>query len=511
MKNLSLFVFCLISTWAMAQEKSTMNYTIDATQNLDTFTVSLTLSAPLSKETKIYQFAATAPGTYQTMNIGRYVSDFKAFDKKGKEISVSKLSVNQFSIAKPEKVTKIAYKIAETFDTKVKEFPVYLMCGSSIEADHVLINAHTLFGYFEGYQKNPLTINVIANPAWTVGTALKQQNKSFVADNFDHAVDSPILMGNLSFADTTIAKTKVSIYTYSKSGKIGSNELLNGMSDMLSATLKFLVDLPVEEYTFLYFFEPSPPGITGAWEHSFSSEYVITEGEPTAEYMEKVTDIASHEFFHIVTPLNIHSEIIESFNFVSPTPSVHLWMYEGVTEWASNILMYRGGVIDEETFFKGSITTKIYIAEHYFDTSWSLKKLSEESFNGGEGAKQYGNIYSKGALVAGLLDIKLLELSDGKYGLRELILELIKKYGKGKPVSEATFFQDIAAMTYPEINDFFTKYVLGNNPLPYEPYFEKIGLKLERPESGLPILTRVKEMTPQQKKLYEAWSKNLPR
>ena len=39
-----------------------------------------------------------------------------------------------------------------------------------------------------------------------------------------------------------------------------------------------------------------------------------------------VTDMAAHEFFHIVTPLNIHSEIIEHFNFATPTPSQHLWL-----------------------------------------------------------------------------------------------------------------------------------------------------------------------------------------
>jgi len=511
MKILSV-LFALFGAFvAISQDMPVMDYTLDVTQNTDTFYVELQIPEKLDKDANIYQFAATAPGTYQTMNIGRFVSDFKAFDKKGRLLDVTRKSVNQFEISKPKKVRKITYSVAETFDTRVAEFPVYLMCGSSIEEDHTLINAHTVIGYFEGYQKSPLQIKVVGADGWTTGTALKAQDGGYYAENFDKAVDSPILSGKLTYADTMIADTKVEIFTYSEHGKISSEGLLKGMSDMLDATNKFLVKLPVDRYTFLYFFEAKPTGVTGAWEHSYSSEYVINESDPTPEYMEKVTDIASHEFFHVVTPLNIHSEIVEYFNFVTPTPSVHLWMYEGVTEWASNILLFRGGVVDEESFFKNSIAQKILVNEHYFDSSWSLKKLSDESFKGGEGARQYGNIYYKGALTALLLDIRLLELSDGKYGLRELVLDLVDKYGKGNPVSEETFFDDLAEMTYPEIHMFFDDYILDAKPLPFEEYFAKIGLEMKRDEKGGVTITKKEDMTAQQSKLYEAWSKNMPR
>lgn len=497
-----------VSTLAMAQDLPEMSYEIDITQNLDTFFVTLSPATTLDKSARIYQFAATAPGTYQTMNLGRFVSSFRAFDKKGRELLVTRKSVNQFEISKPHKVAKITYQIAETFDTPVEDFPVYLMCGSSIEEDHALINAHTIMGYFEGYQKRPLSISVTGKDDWKIGTALPMEDNRFLASSFDHAVDSPILMGELSFADTTIADTQVEIYTYSQQGKFDSKSLLTGMSDMLDATLQFLVKLPVDRYTFLYFFEPGLTGATGAWEHSYSSEYVLEEKDPTPEYMQSVTDIASHEFFHIVTPLNIHSEIVESFNFVSPTPSVHLWMYEGVTEWASNMLLYRGGVVEEEDYLQNAIATKILVDEKYFDPTWSLKKLSDESFNGGAASKEYANIYFRGSLVAGLLDIRLLELSGGQAGLRELMLNLIDQYGKGKPVSEKTFFDDLTAMTYPEIRDFFDQYILAANPLPHEEYLAKIGLELTRGDAGISV-TKMKEMSEDQRKLFEAWSKNL--
>lgn len=508
MNKLILGVSLLLIWSACSSQKLQMNYQVDVVQNTDTFYVALQPKGKLTSSNAVFQFAATAPGTYQTMNIGRFVSDFEVFDKKGKSIETTRLSENQYQISAPEKVHRITYKVAETFDTQVNEYPVYLMCGTSIEQDHVLFNAHDVLGYFTGYQDSPISIQFTRNPSWMVGTALAEEDGQFVAEDFDRAVDSPILMGTLTKADTTIANTPISIYTYSQNGVYSSQMLLLNMADMLDAARQFLVTLPVDRYTFLYHFEKDIKGQTGAWEHSYSSEYVMGEKEPTPNYMASITDIASHEFFHIVTPLNIHSEVIESFNFVSPTPSLHLWLYEGVTEWASNMLLYRGGVISLEDYLVTGITQKLYIADKYYDASWSLKRLADESFTT-VGAKQYGNIYMKGSLVAGLLDIRLLELSGGKYGLRELMLDLVKKYGKGKPISEASFFDEIVALTYPEIRPLLEEFILGTSPLPYEEYLQKLGLKLEKSEKGLDKITRIENPTETQTQLFGAWSRNL--
>ena len=92
----------MLCAFLSAQNLPVMNYTINVSQNTDTFMVVLELDKKLDKSATIFQFASTAPGTYQTMNIGRLVSDFKAFDKRGKELSVTKKSVNQYEIEAPQ-------------------------------------------------------------------------------------------------------------------------------------------------------------------------------------------------------------------------------------------------------------------------------------------------------------------------------------------------------------------------------------------------------------------------
>ena len=48
-----------------------------------------------------------------------------------------------------------------------------------------------------------------------------------------------------------------------------------------------------------------------------------------------------------------------------------------------------------------------------FDSTYSLRELALTSYSD-SGQAQYGNIYMRGALTAGLLDIRLLELSHGR-------------------------------------------------------------------------------------------------
>jgi predicted metalloprotease with PDZ domain len=87
------------------------------------------------------------------------------------------------------------------------------------------------------------------------------------------------------------------------------------------------------------------------------------------------------------------------------------------------------------------------------------------------------------------LDIKLRSLSKGERGLRDLMLDLSEKYGKEKAFKDDQLFAEITAMTYPEIGEFFDRYVKGTGPLsadtavtgsieplPFEEVFEEIGI-----------------------------------
>src|SRR6476646_3070316 len=94
----ALLAFALIWSSAPAalaatgRPAPTLAYSIDLNRRADDlFHVTLTVSG-LGPANAIYQFAATAPGTYQVMNIRRYVKAFQAFDANGRSVAVQQVS-----------------------------------------------------------------------------------------------------------------------------------------------------------------------------------------------------------------------------------------------------------------------------------------------------------------------------------------------------------------------------------------------------------------------------------
>ena len=423
----------------------------------------------LSAENNIFQFAAIAPGTYEIMDIGRFVSDFKVYDLNGNEIPTEHSSTNQWTISDPESVNKITYKAADIWDTPVTEHQIYQMCSSTISDDFVMINGQAVFGYLSGMQSTPIEIKIDYPSNWMIGTSLsKDPNGYYLAGNYDKVVDSPFYLGNLTEASLEVGGADVKVYTYSKTGLITSDDVLDIVNDLLKAESDFTDGLPVDHYTFLFHFGEIN---AGAWEHSYSSEYVLPEEKLTGQSAASLRSFVAHEFFHVNIPLNIHSELVEKFNFAHPVLSQHLWLYEGVTEWAAYILLLRYSLMTLNDYLT-SLSGRLRMNDD-FDQNISLTDLGVHA---AEMPDQYINIYMKGAVIAGLLDLRLLKLSGGKKGLRELIIELSQKYGPGRAFSENNFFNELVSMTYPEISDFIERYIKGTDKLPLEEYYQYIGI-----------------------------------
>ena len=229
--------------------------------------------------------------------------------------------------------------------------------------------------------------------------------------------------------------------------------------------------LPVEKYAFLFYFTDQPVMSYGALEHSYSSFYYMPE-MGIDDMKQQLRDFAAHEFFHIVTPLSIHSDEIGHFDFNNPKMSRHLWLYEGMTEYFAGNCQVKAGLITPEEYL-GMLQEKLQIASHFKDTL-AFTDLSLGALD--TYADQYYNVYQKGALIGMCLDITLRELSDGTYGVQNMMEDLSKKYGKDKSFDDASLFDVITDMTYPEVGDFLKTYVGGNKPIPYAKYFEKVGV-----------------------------------
>jgi len=56
--------------------------------------------------------------------------------------------------------------------------------------------------------------------------------------------------------------------------------------------------------------------------------------------------------------------------------------------------------------------------------------------------------------------------------------DLSAKYGKDKPFNDDELIPEMVKMTYPQIGEFFSTYVTGNSPIPYEDFLNKVGVEI---------------------------------
>jgi predicted metalloprotease with PDZ domain len=483
-KNMkSLFIlFVLFSLQFEISGQATYQYSVDLTQIKDDNLHVDLITPKIDVNEIIFYLPKIVPGTYNNSEFGKFIHNLKAFNKSGKELNVTPTADgNGWKIKKAKKIYKISYEVEDTWDANFKH-QVYEMAGTNFEANkNFVLNNCGVFGYFEGMKKLQFQLSFTKPTALYASTALipVSSNSStdiFVCKNADHLYDSPIMY---CIPDTTVVKvgsTDVLISVYSPRHLITSKFVAEHLSALLEAAKNYLGGkLPVSRYAFLYYFNSEQPTVQGqgAWEHSYSSFYSMTE-RPQAQAINQIVDFSSHEFFHIITPLSICSKEVREFNFNETILSKHLWLYEGSTEYDAHHTQVTQGLITPEEFLK-RLSQKILFSRSVYNDALPFTQLSLGS--AGQYQSQYGNVYQKGALISACLDLYLYKLSGGNYGIKDLKHDLSLRYGAENYFKEDELFDEITRLTYPEIRGFFSQYVEGNTPIPYEQFFGMAGVQ----------------------------------
>lgn len=429
----------------------------------------------------------TVPGTYSTNNYGKYIEGFKAFDYDGNELVTVKADDNTWSISNGKSLDKINYWVNDTYDSEgEQEEAVFSPSGTNILAgENFVLNLHGFVGYFDKLEEVPYLISIQKPVDLVATTSMKKELNqkpdlafdSFMASRYFEVIDNPIFYIKPNSETFLINDISVTLSVYSPNGVYTASSLKDQMEKMMKAQKAFLGDIDgTKQYSILLYL--SEMGATdangfGALEHHTSTVVVLPELMPKEALEETMTDVVSHEFFHIVTPLNVHSEEVQNFDFNDPKMSQHLWMYEGTTEYFANLFQIQQGLIDEPAFLK-RIMDKISNAKIYNDTmsfTTMSKNILVEPYK-----KNYANVYEKGTLINMALDLQLREWSNGEKGVLWLMKELSKKYGDKTPFKDEKLIGEIVAMTYPALNNFFDAHVIGDIPIDYNTYFAKVGL-----------------------------------
>ncbi|MFV0540941.1 MAG: hypothetical protein ACK5MZ_06845 [Aestuariibaculum sp.] len=349
-----------------------------------------------TSETVTYRLPKVVQGTYSVSDFGKYIDNIKAFDYKGNEMPVEKLDTNSWTIANATQLDKITYLVNDTFDMEevggIGGEQPFSPAGTNIEPTNYVLNLHGFIGYFDSLKNNQYKLDVLSPSEFVRTSALqnvstKTENgvttTSYYAPRYFDITDNPMFFGNLTVEEFMVGNIKIVLSVYSPNKVHSAQSLKETIYRMMQAQKKFMGDIDTTPRYDIYLYlsddkDDAPKGF-GALEHHTSTVVVMPENIPEEALAESMTDVVSHEFFHIVTPLSVHSEDVHYFDYNTPTFSKHLWMYEGVTEYFATLFQVNQDLVDETAFYH-KLQAKMMVAGSMDDTM-SLTVMSENNLD----------------------------------------------------------------------------------------------------------------------------------
>ncbi|HRG53254.1 MAG TPA: hypothetical protein PLL00_10490 [Bacteroidia bacterium] len=483
-QTLLLIAFALFFQLGRAQK---YEYNLDL-QTIKKDRVKVSCVVPQQTNDRIdFIFPNVIPGSYALKEFGRYIKNFKAYDANGKKLKVKKADRYNFSILDAKRLKRIEYNVDDSWEEKDGDHFIFQPGGTNISAgSNFVINNYGFFGYIDGMKTVPYDIT-IQKPSNLKGYSYLTINSTspttdhISIGNYDLLADSPIMYCPPQDATFKVGKSEITACVFSENNKINANQMVEILKPIGTALQHFFGELPVDRYVFIFYLAdatkvPKRKGKGlgsgfGALEHNHSSMYFMPENYGFESLKENMSQVCAHEFLHILTPLNLHSKEIEDFNFRVPVMSKHLWMYEGVTEYFSQIIQLQDSLITMEDFMN-EMRSKINTSSE-FDT-FSMTQMSKDVITS-ENQARYLSVYSRGAVLGMILDLLIIDKSNGSNSLRQVLMELTKKYGPSRPFNDDDLIPEIVALTYPEVGDFFKKYIVGSETPDYNVYFNTIG------------------------------------
>jgi predicted metalloprotease with PDZ domain len=473
----------------------------------------LTVEVQLPAGAKEYCFPKIVPGTYAIYDFGRYVSNLQAFDAAGKAVKLYRKDFNTFQIAKAK---RLRYEVDDTWDSpEIEGKYIFEPAGTNFQEDTLFaLNTHAILGYVKGAEKMPVSLQLIVPSDMLASSAIVSNNGYYVADSYQNLTDAPILVAHPDTAMLKVGDADILISVFSPNQVIRAAQIAEKILPLLKSQQAYLGGtFPVKNYAFLVVMSTHlKNGSYGALEHSKSSFYYLPEYN-ISTMASTIRDVSAHEFFHIQTPLNFHSEEIGNFDFQKPKMSRHLWLYEGLTEYAAHHTQLQGGLTTLEQFME-SMTEKVNRANDDYNPSLAFTKLSLGALD--KYKDEYGNVYQKGALIGFCLDLLLRKETNGAYGTQRMMRELAAKYGPKKSFKDEELFDMIEKTSkVPAVKEFFLRYVSKGDKLPLKELASLIGLEFGESIPGNSTITygyrnsfefrALKNPSPSQLKMRQAW------
>lgn len=424
------------------------------------------------------------PGWYTVENYFRNVLRFKITDQKGEAVPFVMTRKQTWRVD-----TRGRSRVKVEFDYFAN---VLALNQARIDKDFAFFTGTQLFIEAAGHRNGPFTVRFQAPQGWKIMTALKETADPmvFTASDYDTLVDAPTEMGLFDVTPFKVSEKQHYLVTtpagaFSKENSARYTEMLTRVAQ---AQGKIYGGLPYDKYIHFYFFAQPESNAGGALEHLNSYvAFARPERNPTPD---NLIGTASHEFFHLWNVKRLRPADMWPYDYSREQETPLLWVSEGLTSYYGDVALVRAGIRDRNWLLNrmGQVITGVETneARNYLSPANSSTStwIGYDSFIAFE-----VSYYTSGENLGALLDISILNDTDGRAGLDEVMRGLYNEfYLRGKGFTTDDMITVINRITGRDYKDFFRRYVWGVEIPPYEMIYGYAGLRAEKSSHKVPVL-----------------------
>lgn len=445
--------------------------------------------AGVSADETEFVMPSWTPGSYKIRDYAAFQGNVEAFDvsnNQRKKIPVtwknkSALVVNTKNISEVE-LQYLVYGHERTVRTNhINRFHAFLcpaavfmyVVGRTDEIHHVAVERDVALWPAISTQLSPVSANT--------------NNSVFGALNYDILVDSPLEIGNhkVVFFDAAGAKHELAV---ASSHQIDVDWLAVQAKHIVETEAKLFGGVPYDRYVFMI---QAYTGVRGGLEHARSS---VNATDPShLSDKAKVIDFLSllcHEYFHLWNIKRIRPIELGPFDYTTENYTNMLWLAEGLTSYYDDLWTMRCGYLTEKEYI--ALLGKDHIGKLNDVSGRNVMSIKDSSYlawlklymPNADAANRFPSYYLKGGVIFLLLDLYVIDHTDGKHTLDDGLLVLWKRYlddpAKGLTQDECIALLELG--TKVQLRELMLSWLDGTEELPYKDTFATVGLELyEKP------------------------------
>jgi predicted metalloprotease with PDZ domain len=427
--------------------------------------------------------AVWTPGSYLVREFSRHVEAVTASSPDSRPLAVEKSDKNRWKVA-----TGGAPTVTVSYRVYAREMSVRT---NWVEAGFALINGAPTFLTLADQIRRPHEVVLTPAAGWRRSmTGLEPMaggEHRYRAPDFDTLVDSPILLGNPAVYEFSVDGTPHYLVNEGEAGVFEGARAAKDLEAIVREHRRFWGSLPYDKYLFLNVITEASGGL----EH-VNSTVLMTSRWTTRTRRSYISwlELASHELFHAWNVKRLRPVELGPFDYENENHTRSLWMAEGVTDYYADLLVHRAGLTTRDEYLD-SLSTKI----EELQTTPGRTVQSAELASFDAWIKYYRpdenspnvsvSYYTKGAVVAFLLDARIRSATNGARSLDDVMRAAYQKYAGPRGFSPDEFRQVAESVAGTSLRAFWDDAIRGITELDYKDALGTLGLRF-RPGSPAP-------------------------